>query len=506
MPTSRRRLSKVCVAAIAAIAALLFDTAGATDWVSYEQGVLSFERAENGDAVPDFSEAGFGPKGAAIPLVAGVVQVSPSHSEGDLASIQAAIDAVAAMPMDERGFRGAVELTEGEFRIEGTIEIRAAGIVLRGGGAEDGGTTLLFEGATGPVIDVRGVDRWRASEAPRRIVGEYLPVGATTLRLESTRGLLAGDRVVVQRPFTEAWISQIGMDRLPPKPSGTLKQWQPGPGIELVRRIVAVSGDEIVIDSPVMDAISADDGGVVWKFRFPGELRNVGIESLRIDGTPVAPRQKTSHAAAVSMASIGISLNQGADIWIKNIAFRNLANYITIGTYASDVTADNVYGVNDVEPWWSVPPSAFSADGQRILFRRCKVSGNFINLVATQSLAGGPIVFQECTGSGQRVDAGPHQRWAVGVLFDNVVVPGTIAIRNRGNMGSGHGWAGANTVVWNSIAGQGILAEAPPTAHTWVFGSQGPLLPTKEAPAEFISHGVPLSPKSLFDAQLNAPD
>ena len=43
----------------------------------------------------------------------------------------------------------------------------------------------------------------------------------------------------------------------------------------------------------------------------------------------------------------------------------------------------------------------------------------------------------------------PHHRWSSGVLYDNISVEGPgayLAVLNRGNFGSGHGWAGAQTI------------------------------------------------------------
>jgi len=62
-----------------------------------------------------------------------------------------------------------------------------------------------------------------------------------------------------------------------------------------------------------------------------------------------------------------------------------------------------------------------------------------------------------------------HQRWATGLLFDNIVITGSMHLGNRGNMGTGQGWAGANGVLWNSSATTWNV-ENPPTARNWAFG------------------------------------
>ena len=88
-----------------------------------------------------------------------------------------------------------------------------------------------------------------------------------------------------------------------------------------------------------------------------------------------------------------------------------------------------------------------------------------------------PIVFHNSTTSDTRSDAGPHQRWGNGALFDNITVGGNaINVRNRWDSGSGHGWAGANNVVWNSQANS-FIVQNPPTAQNWLIGSTGTVNP-----------------------------
>ena len=65
----------------------------------------------------------------------------------------------------------------------------------------------------------------------------------------------------------------------------------------------------------------------------------------------------------------------------------------------------------------------------------------------TGAKAGGPNVFYNSTAKKTHADIGPHQRWAMGTLYDNIVIDGAINVQGRGNAGSGHGWAGVNHVV-----------------------------------------------------------
>jgi len=96
------------------------------------------------------------------------------------------------------------------------------------------------------------------------------------------------------------------------------------------------------------------------------------------------------------------------------------------------------------------------------------------------------------------------------MLYDNCRAPGGgFEFRNRGSMGSGHGWSMGWGVAWNCVA-QDYVVQNPPGALNWMIGCAGentpkprpfanePLLPsgTSDAPA------TPVEPRSLYLAQL----
>jgi hypothetical protein len=55
----------------------------------------------------------------------------------------------------------------------------------------------------------------------------------------------------------------------------------------------------------------------------------------------------------------------------------------------------------------------------------------------------------------------PHHRWSTGILFDNITLEekGNLAAINRGDSGTGHGWAGANMVFWNCAANNIVVFD-----------------------------------------------
>ena len=81
-------------------------------------GKLIYKPDPNGDFIPDFSMCGYMGGGVALPVLP--VKVTVQAGDGktdDRARIQAAIDAVSKLPPDAHGFRGAVLLKKGHYRV-----------------------------------------------------------------------------------------------------------------------------------------------------------------------------------------------------------------------------------------------------------------------------------------------------------------------------------------------------------------------------------------------------
>ena len=114
-----------------------------------------------------------------------------------------------------------------------------------------------------------------------------------------------------------------------------------------------------------------------------------------------------------------------------------------------------------------------------------------------------------CTFNGES-RAESHQRWSTGMLYDNCqVADGGIEFRNRGSMGSGHGWSMGWGVAWNCTA-KDYIVQNPPGASNWMIGCVGESKlsprPFGDGPdlAEGIkdSPGTPVTPQSLYLTQL----
>src|SRR5688572_9960793 len=114
-----------------ALLAALVSTALAAEsgWVKRgPDGKLVYKTTAAGDRIMDFSHAGYMGGGVALPDVPVKQTVKPSGGGDDSKIIQAAIDEVAKLPADEKGFRGAVLLAGGTFPCAETINIAASGV------------------------------------------------------------------------------------------------------------------------------------------------------------------------------------------------------------------------------------------------------------------------------------------------------------------------------------------------------------------------------------------
>jgi hypothetical protein len=246
-----------------ASAATLLGSQVKTPFVRVRGNALVYEHDAQGNGIPDFSGAGYRGGGVPLPTVPARVTVTPAPGD-NRARIQAALDHVASLPPDANGFRGAVQLLRGRFEIAGQLRLSASGVVLRGSGAADDGTVLVATGTDRrALIVIAGTGHGTKSGSARAVEDDYVPVGATAVTLSDVNGLKAGDRVLIERPSTKAWIAAIGMnDAAGRQPFA----WQPG-RMDLVweRTVVAIDGRRVKLDAPLTTALDRGFGAERWR-------------------------------------------------------------------------------------------------------------------------------------------------------------------------------------------------------------------------------------------------
>ncbi len=462
-------------------------------------GKLTYTPDEQGNTIPDFSNVGYKYGDAPIPNIATVIEVSPVEGD-DGAVIQAALDSLYSLSPDENGFRGAVLLKSGTYQISGQIKISKSGIVLRGEGDTENGTLIIAEGtSTRDLINVDNDSRRTVfSESRKSIVEDYVPVGRKFVIISSTSGYEVGDDIVLYRPGTSKWIADIKMNQITPS-SGT-KQWSASSySFYFERKITKISGDTLFFRNPVVMAMEKTyGGGAVYKYSF-NRLQNIGIENICLKSAYTSETDENHSWSAIGIYSV-------QNCWVRNVtAWYFALSCAKLGSQSRLTTVLNCHSKEQKSIITGGRRYPFQTSGSLNLFKNC-TSTEARHDYATGARVCGPNVFTRCTAANVYADIGPHHRWAMGTLYDIIETDGAINVQDRDDMGTGHGWAGANQVFWN-CKGESSICQSPwVSAKNYNFGFVGNKASGARAgrpDGEWVGHNVPnIFPVSLYEAQL----
>ena len=441
------------------------------------------------NVIPDFSRAGYAGGGVKIPFVRTVITLRPRS--GDCTGlIQDAIDALASRPLDASGFRGAVLLKKGVYRLDGEIAIKADGIVLRGEGDGVDGTVLVAtkkkKHNSITLAGKAGKDLLVTSSI-RRITSEFVPTGARDFTVEYDHDFEVGDSVIIEKTPSDKWITDLGMAQY----GWSAKDYT----MRYERIIEEVVGNKIIINIPVVDPIEEQYGGaMVYRSSIRGRISQCGVENLRIESSFEHNEDEDHGWNAVVLA-------RAKNCWVKNV----VAKYF--GYACVNIQSMSVF--NTVQDCAMVDPKSVTTGGRKYSFnishgsmgnliQRCVAWGGRHDFV-TGSRVPGPNVFLDCVAENSFADIGPHHRWSTGVLFDNIY-GGQIRVQDRKAMGSGHGWAGAQTLFWNCRSvKKDIKVESPLGAMNWGIGCVGI---EQKGDGYWESWGMHVNPRSLYLKQL----
>ena len=458
-------------------------------------GRLDYRHTKRGDRIMDFSAAGYMGGGVSLPDVKAIAIVYPMQGD-NTASIQRTIDSVARLPL-VNSFRGAVLLAPGMFTCNGELHLDSSGVVLRGSGPA---TKIVMSGAPHPCFSIGGPSTVERVGEAVSVTDAYIPSGADAFTVADAGELSAGDEIAIIKPVTPKWVHYMNMDVL--VRDGKPQTWIKG---ELVteRTIEKIEGNRVSVSVPLTDSYDemyTQPGIVIQRIERRRERSQIGLEDLSI----IAPAQSVTinqqHYAAIRTRGL-------ADAWIRNIEILNTVNSIAIS--GRRITVDRVQIRHTVPTIGAAKPADLAANGAQLFFNKCTIRGDNVFYLATGAKVSGPIVLLNCRFNGKGWIQ-PHQRWATGLLIDGcTVADGGIDFMNRGEMGSGHGWAIGWAVAWNCIA-KSYLNQQPPGAYNWVIGSKGekvkkampfdknPFLPE----GTYDVHGKAVRPRSLYLAQL----
>jgi hypothetical protein len=484
-------------------------------------GRLVYEPDGQGNIIHDASHAGYRGGGIGIPTVPVRDTVWPIAGD-NTAHLQAAIDRVSARGRDADGFRGAVLLRAGYYRLAMPLRVHASGVVLRGEGMGDTGTVLVGTG-TGPaggpgggqstLVQIGGAAGIGIREDAKRMVADdVVPVGARRFRLASAAGLRAGQTVIVRRVGNQPWIDAVGMNGDTPA-----SRWRPF-NVEWDRVIVDVQGNTITVDAPLTCAIETRwGGGEVLPYDEGGRIEQVGVENLRAI-SEFDPAKRTTEYGNMDRPNYVaeeyysdedhyrnfVVFDHTRNGWVRNATALHFVNSM-VGTQrgAKWITVQDCVSREPVSRRLGARRFTFALRGQLALVQRCQSDKGRHSFMTGQP-SGSGNVFLDCQATSPFSSSEPHEQWATGTLYDNIQAPLTARFWKNIVIG----WAGANTVFWNCKGD--FLVQKPPTAQNFSFGHVGvnavvfniPLQDTTKENGHIESLDRHVSPRSLYLTQL----
>lgn len=459
-----------------------------------KDGKLEYKTDEKGNRVPDYSYCGYMASEESIPDVPVKVIVSQTEKDATF-QIQSAIDYVASMPIGKNGFRGAVLLEPGIYKISGNLRIYASGIVLRGSGCKENGTILIGTGKDREtLIQVSGKNN-RINASPVELTDEYIPVNTSTLKIATGHNLSVGDRVFVTRPSTQDWIESIGADKIGTYVDYHLTKWLPGDfDINWERTIVRANDTSVTLDAPLTNAIDPAFGrGWITKFSWEGRIHHIGIENLWCKSD-----YDKSNLKDENHRWMAITLENVCDSWVRRVVSKNfVSSAVAVWETARRITIEDCKSLAPIGEIGNYRRYSFQTSGQQVLFQRCYAEYAY-HAFSVGFTAPGPNAFVQCYSYLPYHYSGATGGWSNGVLFDKMTIDGgNIFMGYRDVDGQGGGWTTANSMCWQCKAAK-IYLSRPPGEQNWAYASwaQGYGNGHHEIPHTFVK------PESLYYAQL----
>ena len=468
-----------------------------------DDGNLIYHPDSNGNIIPDFSHSGYQKSEKPIPTVPVVLSIAPIAGD-NTQHIQNAVNQVAAMPLDENGFRGTILLQRGTYSVSGQILIDESGIVLRGEGQTDSDTVVIATGTSQRSLFLfeGNYQRDRVREFTQAITDDYVPVGAYSFNVADASDYHVGQDIFVVRPGNATWISDIGMDQIPPRDDGReIRQWEAEDyDFDFERVITGISGNTITIDIPIVQMMETRyGGGEVYPVLITGRINNVGIENMMM----VSQFQEGQINSDEDHSWIAVEMDDLEHAWIRDITAYHFSYALaSILDGARFVTVSDSTNLDPASEIAGGRRYAFHLDGSLVLFLRCNARNGRHDYITTSEVLG-PNAFVYGTATETHSDIGPHVRWAMGTLYDNIK-GGDLNAEDRNNFGSGQGWSGAQQVFWNTEGTGETAVQSPPGAINWSIGHIGTRVEGRwpRPQGTWVSHGTKVSPESLFVKQL----
>ncbi|KAI3662171.1 hypothetical protein MP638_002157 [Amoeboaphelidium occidentale] len=472
------------------------------DWSKPESVVMP-----NGDKVPDFSRTGcwYGLmqkpdqmlRSGNIPSSVMIITLEPAGDCRDRTKdIHDALEKISKNPIDnDTQLRGVLLFRNGDYYVSSSagFNIKTSGVLVTGEiPPKDIDTSKGFNKAenrvkihctsqnAGTLFTVEGHQANAKDDPERRfkIVGERLPVGETLVQLDNVNGLKQWQNIRIVRKSNKDWISHIHMDKIPERPGvGGTKQWGP---FDLVfeRKIISIipEKNQIVLDCGLTTAIESKyGGGYCYVFDENYRIRNVGIQYLDVEcalGPEVCSKKESKFGVDViedenHMDRFAL-FRHAMFCWVKSVNVYHFGFHTRLGDGAKNISVINCGYFEPTGKCTGGKRYGFMMVGTYLLVESC-FCDKARHAYAVDARVTGPNVYFNCRATNNLGASETHHRWGNGVLYDHCEC--NISIQDRGYMGSGQGWSGANCLVWNCTGN--ITVQHPPGAFNYCIGSRG---------------------------------
>ena len=513
-----------------------------------------------GGILPDYSLAGYGAGGQAIPSIPVKIVLSPSNLPDDADRIQQAVDMISRMPIQEGQVRGALLLKSGTYMISRPIVIQTSGIVIMGEGdghdnirkdekpigpsnwfdyshshdPEQGVTKVIatwksntYDKETA-LFEFKGKDSRPVSEY--LISDRYIPIGSFSFHVQDASGLKPGDDLRISRALSERWAHDLKMDVITEAPDVlSNNQWTSGgkvisnfQGSYQDRRVVAVDYDNnlVTVQEPIVEPIDLNYGAAKAELVDASErISNCGIENIQLISCFDKSETSTNSAYGNVFKSFSDELHAQVGVYVKyadNFWVRRVCTYhVDVAVNVSAGRWMTIQDVNCLDPVGGTGGerrySFTNSGGSMVLNQRNYANYTRHGFIVMGNVMGPNVFLNDITD--WQFDANePHLKWSTGGLYDNV--RGRIYVQNRWNNGTAHGWSGSCYTLFN-CEGPFIISQNPLTPN-YLMGQYGhseriPFVMSEVDPgnvpnykAAEYSVGSRMPMESLYYAQLEA--
>lgn len=444
-----------------------------------------------GNQVLDFSYCGYQNSNIAIPTLQN--QLFVPFQESDCSEqLQQAINWVSSLKPDKNGFRGAVLLDKGVFKLSKPLFIQASGVVIRGVSKTE---TILEKNGydKGALIYIEGKNNQQRGGLIT-MESDYIPVNQRSVRLLDSPNLRVGDRVFINRDASKNWIEQLKCDHF----GGGITSlgWKEGDqNLTWDRTIVRINGNEIEFDAPLTMALDPQQGTVtVQSYQWGGRLEHCGVENITLisDWNRNNPKDE-DHCWN------GVSISNAENCWVRHLNFRHFAgSAVILQSTASRITVEDCVSEDPISEIGGMRRMSFHTLGQLNLFQRC-VSMSGVNDFSAGSYAAGPNAFVQCESHESFGPSGAVGSWAPGLLFDVVDIDGsTLSFKNWMQEYNGVGWGTGNSMFWQCTASEIDCFSPSDDAKNRAYACWSSF----SGDGEWMASNNHATPRSLFYAQL----